>query len=57
MHSAVLGLDLRLDEGRQRFHDPAIGELGWTRSARSPNRFRIAAASTSVVGQMSGQEV
>jgi hypothetical protein len=26
MHSAVLGLDLRLDEGQLRFHDPATGE-------------------------------
>lgn len=26
MHSAVLGLDLRLEEGQLRFHDPATGE-------------------------------
>jgi Uma2 family endonuclease len=26
MHSAVLGLDLRLDAGQLRFHDPATGE-------------------------------
>ncbi|QVL51559.1 MAG: hypothetical protein KFB96_21195 [Thiocapsa sp.] len=26
MHSAVLGLDLRLDAGQRRFHDPATGE-------------------------------
>ena len=26
MHSAVLGLDLRIDDGRLRFYDPATGQ-------------------------------